>query len=117
MRHTCAERAKRPLNILWLMLYWYPYEGPLQPVYGAIIEDLMRQGHRVTVISSFPHFRLGRKERWSEYRGKLFERTRWRGATLIRSYVYAPVFKNEKLGLLIRGLNYPPGCITSERFI
>jgi colanic acid biosynthesis glycosyl transferase WcaI len=94
------------LNILWIMIYWYPYEGPLQPVYGAILQDLMEKGHNVTIVSSFPHFRKGRPETWDEYRGKLFQKTEWNGARLIRSYVYAPVFKQEKPGLFYRALNF-----------
>jgi colanic acid biosynthesis glycosyl transferase WcaI len=97
---------KENLNILWMMLYWYPYEGPLQPVYGAILKDLMAKGHNVTIVSSFPHFRKGRPETWDEFRGKLFQKTQWEGAKLIRSYVYAPVFKQSKPGLFYRALNF-----------
>jgi glycosyltransferase involved in cell wall biosynthesis len=88
------------------MLYWYPYEGPLQPIYGRVFEDLMSKGHSLTIVTSFPHFRKGRSETWEEYRGKLFEVGDWRGAKLIRSYVYAPVFRQDKKGLMYRALNF-----------
>ncbi|NVM20302.1 MAG: glycosyltransferase family 4 protein [Desulfobacterales bacterium] len=94
------------MNILIVMLYWYPYEGPLMPIYGAIFKDLMGEGRKVTIVTSFPHYRKGRPETWDEYRGKLFEKTAWEGATLIRSYVFAPVFKNTKFALFYRALNF-----------
>lgn len=97
---------EKKLNILWIMLYWYPYEGPLQPVYGAIIKDLTAKGHNVTIVASFPHFRKGRTETWDQYRGKLFQKTLWEGAKLVRTYVYAPVFNQDKPGLLYRALNF-----------
>lgn len=94
------------MKIIVLMLYWYPYEGPLMPIYGAICKNLMAKGHKITIITSFPHYRKGRSETWDGYRGKLFEKTTWEGATLIRSYVFAPVFKNSKFGLFYRALNF-----------
>lgn len=96
----------KKLNILWMMLYWYPYEGPLQPVYGAIIKDLIAKGHNVTIVASFPHFRKGRPEEWREYRGKFFQKTQWEGAKLIRTFVLAPVFDQNKSGLFYRALNF-----------
>ena len=94
------------LNILVIMLYWYPYEGPLMPIYGSIFKGLMDRGHQVTIVSSFPHFRKGRSETWEEYRGKLIEISRWDSAKLIRTYVFAPVFDQNKSGLLFRALNF-----------
>lgn len=88
------------------MLYWYPYEGPLQPIYGRIFQDLMGKGHKITIVTSFPHFRKGREETWDEYRGKLFQRDKWKDAKVVRSYVYAPVFDQRKPGLLYRALNF-----------
>lgn len=89
------------------MLYWYPYEGPLMPIYGAIFKHLIAKGHKVTIVTSFPHFRKGRSETWEEYRGKLFEKSEWEGATLIRTYVFAPVFNNQsKLSICYRAMNY-----------
>ncbi len=94
------------MHLLVIMLYWYPYEGPLMPIYGSIFKGLMDRGHRVTIVSSFPHFRKGRSETWEEYRGKLIEVTRWDRAWLIRSYVFAPVFGQTKPGLVYRALNF-----------
>ena len=94
------------MKILVIMLYWYPYEGPLQPIYGAIFKDLIENGHKITIVTSFPHYRKGRPETWDDFRGKLFEKSNWEGATLIRSYVFAPIFKNKKLSLFSRALSF-----------
>lgn len=94
------------MKILVIMLYWYPYEGPLMPIYGTVFKELIKKGHKITIVTSFPHYRQGRPETWAEYRGKLFERTSWEGATLIRSYVFAPVFKNGRASLVFRALNF-----------
>jgi colanic acid biosynthesis glycosyl transferase WcaI len=101
------------MNILVLMLYWYPYEGPLMPIYGAILRSLMKKGHKVTIVTSFPHFRKGRSETWEKYRGKLCEVTEWEGARIIRCYVYAPVFDQTKSGLIYRAFNFVSFNISS----
>lgn len=100
------SHSTRNLNILVIMLNWYPYEGPLMPIYGTIFKDLMDKGHKITIVCSFPHFRKGRSKTWDEYRGKLFEVTQWEKAKLIRSYVFAPVFDQDKPGLVYRALNF-----------
>jgi colanic acid biosynthesis glycosyl transferase WcaI len=93
-------------HVLVIMLHWYPYEGPLMPIYGRIFKALMDRGHRVTIVTSFPHFRKGRKETWEEYRGKFIEVTSWEQARVIRCYVFAPIFDENKPGLLYRALNF-----------
>jgi len=98
--------ADANLNILVIMLYWYPYEGPLMPIYGAIFQDLIEMGHEVTIVTSFPHYRKGREETWEVFRGKLWARSHWGKVEVIRSYVFAPVFRSEKLSLVIRALNF-----------
>lgn len=94
------------MRIMVIMLYWYPYQGPLMPIYGSLFKELMARGHRITMITSFPHYRTGRLETWSEFRGKLYQITDWQGIRLIRSYVCAPVFKSNKISLLSRALNF-----------
>jgi colanic acid biosynthesis glycosyl transferase WcaI len=88
------------------MLYWYPYEGPLMPIYGAIFQDLVAKGHDVTIVASFPHYRKGRTETWDQYRNKLIEISTWKSVKLIRSYVYAPIFNSKSRGLIYRALNF-----------
>lgn len=80
----------RKLHIVVYMMYWYPYEGPLQPIYGRIIRDLIAKGHKVTIVSSFPHRRPGMNRHWKQYRGKFFHKTEWKGATHYMTWVFAP---------------------------
>lgn len=101
-----SQYPERALHILVIMLYWYPYQGPLMPIYGSLFKELMARGHRITMITSFPHYRAGRPEIWSEYRGRLLQVTSWKGMRVIRSYVWSPVFKSDKISLLCRALNF-----------
>ncbi len=108
-----TNSGEKKLNILVVLLYWYPYIGPATPILGGIFRELHRRGHKVTIISSFPHFRSGTPETWHEYRGRLFQRTRWEDADLLRTWVFAPVFRSQKLGLVYRALNYMSFNISS----
>ena len=94
------------LSILVVLLYWYPYSGPQTPIYAGIFRELRRRGHRITIISSFPHFRSGSKETWDQYHGKCYDATSWEGIELIRTYVFAPTFSNHQYGLISRALNF-----------
>ncbi|MCF8070593.1 MAG: glycosyltransferase family 4 protein [Desulfobacterales bacterium] len=99
-------RKKKQVRLLVIMLYWYPYEGPLMPIYGRIFQDLINKGYQITLVTSFPHFRKGRSETWEEYRGKLYEVSDWKGVKLIRSWVFAPIFGQSNSGLFYRALNF-----------
>lgn len=88
------------------MLYWYPYEGPLMPIYSTVFQDLIKSGHKITIVTSFPHYRKGRVETWGEFRGKLYKITEEQNITLIRTYVCAPKWLAQKLSMLYRGLNF-----------
>jgi len=97
---------KLSMKIMVPMMHWYPYEGPLMPLYGRIFKDLMNNGHKITIITSFPHYRQGSPRRWTEFKGKLFEKSHWEGATVIRTFVLAPVFTKLKFALIFRALNF-----------
>lgn len=104
---------RKQLNILALLLYWYPYSGPMTPIYAGIFRDLKAKGHKVTIISSFPHFRSGSNETWDGFRGKLYEKTSWEDMDLIRTWVFAPVFKDNRFALLFRAINFISFTLTS----
>ena len=76
------------------------------PIYRVIFEDLVKSGHNITIVTSFPHYRKGRRETWKRYRGKLFQVSNSDGIRLIRSYIFAPVFKNNRLSIYFRALNF-----------
>lgn len=94
------------LSILVVLLYWYPYSGPHTPIFAGIFRELKRRGHHITIISSFPHFRSGSKETWDQFQGKFYEVTSWEDIELIRTYVLAPTFSNQRYGLISRALNF-----------
>jgi colanic acid biosynthesis glycosyl transferase WcaI len=94
------------MKILVIMLNWYPYCGPLMPIYGAIFTELLSMGDEITIIASLPHYRKGSPVSWSGIPSRLYEVTRWKKAKLIRSWVFAPAFRSEKLSLLYRALNF-----------
>ncbi len=97
---------KQKPHLLVIMMYWYPYEGPIPAIYAALFEHLLKEGYRISVLSSFPHYRFGRQEKWREYRGRLFERADWKGITVYRVWVFAPEFRSRRLSLFFRSLNY-----------
>lgn len=101
------------MNILVIMLHWYPYEGPLMPIYNAIFNDLIMAGHKITIVTSFPHYRQGSEKTWDSYRGRMYEIAKWDDVDVIRTYVYAPVYKQSKIGLLYRALNFMTFNISS----
>ena len=94
------------MKILVIMLNWYPYCGPLMPIYGAIFKELMSLGDEITIVASLPHYHRGSPETWPRASATLYEVTRWEQAKLIRSWVVAPSFENEKLSLVYRALNF-----------
>jgi colanic acid biosynthesis glycosyl transferase WcaI len=63
-------------------------------------------GHKITIVTSFPHYRKGSDKEWDSYRGKMYEITKWDDVDVIRTYVYAPIFKESKKSLIYRALNF-----------
>ena len=94
------------MKILVVLQYWYPYESVLQQLFGRIFDELTKRGHEITILTSLPHFRKGRKENWEEYKGKVFERSNWKDIQVLRTYVFAPKFSSSKFSIFFRGLNY-----------
>lgn len=101
-----GDRTGRTPHLLVIMMYWYPYEGPIPAIYSALFERLLKEGYRISLIASFPHFRFGRRERWPEFKGRVFERSDWKGITLYRVWVLAPEFRSGRLSLFFRTVNY-----------
>jgi glycosyltransferase involved in cell wall biosynthesis len=99
------DRGKK-FNILVVLLYWYPYSGPHTPIYAGLFRDLKKRGHKITIVTSFPHFRSGSEDTWDEFRGKLYEKAQWEGIDLVRTLVFAPTFKKKRLALVFRALNF-----------
>jgi colanic acid biosynthesis glycosyl transferase WcaI len=94
------------MKILVIMLNWYPYCGPLMPIYGAIFKHLLSMGDEITIVTSLPHHHKGNPQLHGETPFRLYEITHWETAKLIRSWVFAPPYESEKLSLLYRALNF-----------
>jgi colanic acid biosynthesis glycosyl transferase WcaI len=67
-------------------------------------EGLVARGHQVSVITTFPHYAQFRVS--DEFRGKLFERSSYRGMDVLRLYVYASGNKNKMTRRLLSYLSF-----------
>ncbi len=94
------------MKILVIMLNWYPYCGPLMPIYGAIFKELMDRGDEITIVSSLPHHHKGSPASYAKSPCRLYEITQWERAKLIRSWVFSPPLESDRLSLLYRVLNF-----------
>jgi len=101
------------MHIFFYIMYWYPYEGALQSMYGRLFQELSREGHRISIVTSLPHFRKGRPEVWREYKGKLFDVEEQGNIQIIRSWVFAPLFRSDSLNVLMRFINYLSFLVSS----
>jgi len=89
------------MHILLLSTYFKPDIASTGVLMTELAEGLTRLGHRVTVVTSVPHYDGNRI--WSDYRGKLHIREAFNGLDVRRVYLYVP---QEKEGLVGRMLNY-----------
>jgi colanic acid biosynthesis glycosyl transferase WcaI len=82
-------------------------------------EGLVERGHRVSVLTAFPHYERFRV--WDEYRGKLVERDCYRGMDVTRVYVYAAGNKQRMLRRLLSYMSFNAlaaafGALSRERY-
>src|SRR5262245_25324664 len=92
------------MRILILIVQFPPDVNTSGMLMGQLAEGLVRHGHRVSVITSFPHYETFRI--WDEYRGKLFERAAYRGMRVLRLWVYAAGSKDRMLHRLLSYLSF-----------
>ncbi len=64
----------------------------------------MARGHRVSVITTFPHYERFRI--WDQYRGKVAERSDYKGMDVLRLWVYASGTKQRMLHRLLSYLSF-----------
>lgn len=69
-----------------------------------LCERLITYGHRVTVVTAFPHYE--RFQVANEYRGKLMEHGWHKGMEVIRLYVYANSKKEQMINRLLSYLSF-----------
>jgi colanic acid biosynthesis glycosyl transferase WcaI len=89
------------MKILIVTLYYIPDDGPDPPLMSALVEELIKLGHDVSVVCSFPHYK--KKNLPPTYRNKFHEIEKINSSYCIyRTWVFVP----KKLTLLSRFLNY-----------
>ena len=88
------------MRILVITTYYKPDGGPAAPLFAMLCEGLARRGHKVTVLTSVPHYPSGRV--LAEYRGYWKQQTKEEGVQVIR--VALPSV--ERSGLAARMLQF-----------
>jgi glycosyltransferase involved in cell wall biosynthesis len=83
---------KKKLDILYISQYFPPEVGATQTRAFEMASNLIRRGHRVTVLTEFPNHPLGVIP--FHYRFKLFSRENMAGIDVIRTWVFTRPEKN-----------------------
>ncbi len=75
------------MHILLVIIQFPPDVNSTGRLMAQLCEEWVARGHRITVLTSFPHY--DRFQVWEEYRGKVYERAIYRGMDVRRLWVYA----------------------------
>ncbi len=95
------------MHLLAIVPYYAPDLGPSAPLFTMLSEKLVQRGHRVTVITSVPHYPSGQVP--ASYRGKLIWRSSEQGVEVVR--VALPSLKRGNLACrLLQFLSYQIGA-------
>lgn len=89
------------MRILLLSTYFRPDIASTGVLMTQLAEELAQLGHRITVVTSLPHYDKNRT--WEEYRRRLLVREQQGPLDVRRVYLYVPQRKDQLLGRL---LNY-----------
>jgi colanic acid biosynthesis glycosyl transferase WcaI len=89
------------MRILFLSLYFKPDVAANAVVISELAEELVKEGHEITVVTSVPHY--ASNEIPEEYKGKLIQKNRMPGMKVFRTYLYASPSKEK---FIVRLLNY-----------
>jgi len=94
------------VRLLVLIIQFPPDVNAAGRLMAQLCQGLQARGHRVSVITSFPHY--DRFRIWDEFRGKLFARERGSeaGPDVVRLYVYASGNKTSMLHRLLSYLSF-----------
>jgi colanic acid biosynthesis glycosyl transferase WcaI len=92
------------VRILILVIQFPPDVNPSGVLMAQIGEGLVARGHEVSVVTTFPHYEKFRVA--DEFRGKLFERSSYRGMDVLRLYVYASGDKQKMSRRLVSYLSF-----------
>jgi colanic acid biosynthesis glycosyl transferase WcaI len=92
------------MHVLLLIVQFPPDVNSSGVLMAQLGEGLVARGHRVSVITTFPHYAAFRVA--EEYRGKLYERDTYRGMDVHRLYVYASGNKHSMLQRLLSYVSF-----------
>jgi colanic acid biosynthesis glycosyl transferase WcaI len=92
------------VNVLLLIIQFPPDVNPSGMLMAQLGEGLVARGHQVSVLTAFPHYAQFRVA--DEFRGKLFERSTYRGMDVLRLYVHASGSKQSMLRRLMSYLSF-----------
>lgn len=76
------------MKILFLSINYWPEQTGIAPVNTWRCEYLAKQGHDVTMCTSFPYYPNWRTA--DEYRGRLLQREKHNGVEILRSWMWVP---------------------------
>lgn len=82
------RQGGQPVHLLVLTLYYAPDRTGIAPLTAELCEYLAARGHRVSVLTGFPHYPQWRVP--EQYRGKLWTREALNGVSVYRGYIYVP---------------------------
>ena len=76
----------KKLHILYITQYFYPEVGATQTRAYEMARNLVKQGHRVTVLTEFPNHPKGIIP--EKYRGRFWEHEKYHGIDIVRTWVW-----------------------------
>lgn len=87
------------MKILLLTTYFPPDVAATGVVMATLAKELVRFGHRITVVTSMPHYDINRV--WNDYRGTLLKHDRDDHIDVYRLRIYVPDHRGRFLGLAL----------------
>jgi colanic acid biosynthesis glycosyl transferase WcaI len=107
------------VNILLLIIQFPPDVNAAGLLMAQLGEGLVARGHRVSVLTAFPHYENFRVT--DGFRGKLLEHGSYRGMDVLRLYVFASGSKQSMADRLLSYLSFNAlaavaGVVSRERY-
>ncbi|MDI6841077.1 MAG: glycosyltransferase family 4 protein, partial [bacterium] len=101
------------MRFLFLTQYFPPEVGAAQLRLYAICKELLKRGHKITVVTGMPNYPKG--EIFPEYRGKLYMKEIIESIPVIRTWIYPATHGNIIIRKILwkRLLNYFSFTLTS----
>jgi colanic acid biosynthesis glycosyl transferase WcaI len=92
------------MNILLITMYFAPDTGANATIITELAEGLAQKGHKITVITAFPHYSDNRIA--PAYRGKLIQHDHHGSINVYRTYIYVPQNKTSLFGRLLNYVSF-----------